>query len=149
MLVPPPPAGTTGPDKPGDAEPAGDAGEKPIDPRLIPREQAPSTTPTLTLGEPRARAARAKPPALQRLRVARVSGTPAAMLWLRRGATVSVRVKTRAGKLVKRIGAKKVGAGAASVLLGRLPGGRYALVVTVKDGPRGATATTRNFRLAG
>jgi hypothetical protein len=81
--------------------------------------------------------------------VARVDGTPAAMLLLRRGATVSVKVHTRAGKLVKRIKPRRVGTGARRVLLGRLPGGRYRLVVTVKDGPRGATATTRNFRLAG
>ena len=147
VLVPPPPAGEGGPDRPRASEPAAQEGDRAVDPRLVPRDQAPSTTPTLAIGRQRA-VARAKP-ALLRLRVARVGQTPAALLWMRRGATVSVQVNTRAGKVVRRLKTKRLKTGAATVLLGRLPGGRYALVVSVKDGRRGTTATTRNFRLAG
>jgi hypothetical protein len=149
VLVPPPPAGEGGPDGPDASEPPEEEGDDPIDPRLVPRDQAPSTTPTLVIGQQRARAAARAKPALLRLRVARVGDTPAALLWMRRGATVSVRVQTRGGRVVRRIKTKRLKTGAATVLLGRLPGGRYSLVVKVKDGPRGTAATTRNFRLAG
>ena len=150
VLRPSPPAGTGAPDKPRPDAPVAAGPDRPVDPRLVPREQEPSTTPTLSLGDERARAvSRPVLPALRRVRVARVAGTPAAMLWMRRGATVSVRVETRAGRLVRRVKARRVKAGAARVVLGRLPGGRYVLEVTVKDGPRGTSATMRNFRLAG
>ncbi|MDX6555311.1 MAG: hypothetical protein QOD86_1506 [Miltoncostaeaceae bacterium] len=147
VLVPAPPAGSGSPDKPRAQEPEPDEPDRPIDPRLMSHPQAPSTTPTLEIGQRAVRAAAV--PTLQRLRVARVDGTPAAMLWLRRSARVTITVKTRGGKVVRRIVKRRLGAGVKSVTLGRLAGGRYALVVTVKDGPRGATATTRNFRLAG
>jgi hypothetical protein len=149
VVVPAPPLGSGTPDKPREEEPAPDEPDRPPDPRLQSHPQAPSTTPTLDIGERVVRAARTAAPALRRLRVARVDGTPAAMLWLRRGARVTVTVKTRSGKVVRRVLNRRIGAGARSVTLGRLAGGRYSLVVTVRDGRRGATATTRNFRLAG
>jgi hypothetical protein len=149
VLVPAPPAAAGGPDEPEADDPAPARVERPIDPRLVSHPQAPSTTPTLDIGERSVRAARAAAPVLRRLRVIRIGGKPAAMLWLRRGARVTVTVKTRAGKVVRRAANRRLGAGARRVKLGRLPGGRYALVVTVRDGRRGASVTTRNFRLAG